>query len=90
MLADELDAPTSRKFTLGAKSCVSGTIKVTFQVALLIDTGVAVDSGDPDYTAEVLDDLEKPDHMGMAVDFVELVLDVAGVISSLPHAGYSA
>ena len=41
---------------------------------------MAVDSGDPDHTAEVRDDLEEPDDMEMAVDFVELVIDAARVI----------
>jgi len=80
MAADELDVPTSGKFTLAAKSYVSGNNKVTFAVAFLVTTGVAVDSGDPDHTAEVLDNLAEPDDMGMAVDFIELVMDLAGVI----------
>ena len=80
MAADEPNVPTCGKFTLAARSCVSGTNIVTFGVALPGDTGVAVDSGDPDHTAETLDDLEEPDDTGMAVDLVELVMDAAGVI----------
>jgi len=80
MAADEPDVPTCGKFTLAAKSWVLGTDIVTFGVALPGDTGVAVDSGDPDYTAEVLDDMEEPDDTEMVVDLVELVMDAAGVI----------
>jgi len=80
MAADEPDVPTCGKFTLAVKFCVSGTNIMTFRVALPGDTGVAVDSGDPDHTAEVLDDLEEPDDTGMAVDLVELVMDAAGMI----------
>ena len=53
---------------------------MTFGVAFPGDIGVAVDSGDPDNTAEVLDDLEEPDDTGRAVDLVEPVMDAAGVI----------
>jgi len=80
MATDELDIPTSGKFTLGANSCVSDTNKVTFAVALPGDTGVAMDSGDLDHTVEVFDDLKEPDNIGMVVDLIELVIHVAGII----------
>jgi len=80
MAADEPNMPTCRKFTLATKSWVSGTNIVTFVVALPGDTEVAVDSGDPADTAEVLDDLEEPDDTGMAVELMELVMDAAEVI----------
>jgi len=80
MATDVPDVPTCGKFTPLTKSCVLGTNIVTFGVALPGDTGVAVDSGDPNHTAKVLYDLEEPDDTGMAVDLVELVMDAAGVI----------